>query len=93
MSARFTSGPWSAIGNTIYSLFFARGHERNKWDCTIYGDIDCSREELHAVALLIAAAPELYAALLQAQEYLGECAPAWEYEDNEELLRKARGEA
>lgn len=69
MSARFTSGPWSAIGNTIYSLFFARGYERNKWNCTIYGDVDCPREELQAVAHLIAAAPELYAALEKMLEW------------------------
>ena len=47
-----------------------------------------------ANAHLIAAAPELYAALLQAQKYLFDIAPAaHEYDANEALLRKARGEA
>ena len=46
-----------------------------------------------ANAHLIAAAPELYAALLQAQEYLHDVAPAMEYDANEALLKKARGEA
>ena len=50
-------------------------------------------DECQANARLIAAAPELYAALLQAQEYLREFAPESEYNDNETLLKKARGEA
>ena len=93
MSAAFTPGPWLTTGTTVYSLFFARGHERNKWDCTIYGDLYCPRDELQANAHLIAAAPELYAALLLAQAYLHEFAPAAVYDANEVLLRKARGEA
>ena len=102
MSARFTSGPWSAIGNTIYSLFFARGHERNKWDCTIYGDVDCPREEQQAVAHLIAVAPDMYEVLeaieialdkfhASPSDVLDEKAPIMNA--LRDALRKARGEA
>ena len=63
MNGQFTRGPWSTAGTTVYSLYFARGNERNKWDCTIYGDTDCPREELQANARLIAAAPSMYEAL------------------------------
>ena len=102
MSARFTRGPWSAIGNTIYSLFFARGYERNKWNCTIYGDVDCPREELQAVAHLIVASPDMYEVLEAIEIALDKfhASPSDVLDENapimdalREALKKARGEA
>ena len=70
MSAGFTPGPWLKMGGTVYSSFFTRGHERTKWQCAIYGDLDCPREELQGNAHLIAAAPKLYALLEECLEKL-----------------------
>ena len=87
MSARFTPGHWRAhnLGivsqgaSCVVAVVHWRGEEFEAEDAA----------NMH----LIAAAPELYAALLQAQEYLLDIAPAVEFDANEVLLRKARGEA
>ena len=100
MSARFTPGPWLTTGTTVYALHFARGHVRNKWDCTLYGGAGCPRDELQANAHLIGAAPELYEALTAMwADYIAVCSTkGWEptalVEHDMVLaaLAKARGE-
>ena len=95
MSAAFTPGPWLTTGTTVYSLFFARGHERNKWDCIIYGDLYCPRDELQANAHLIAAAPRMYHELVHHLEmtrvYPGEASE--DFKRIDAILKAARGEA
>lgn len=80
--SRFLMSDGKRIGMIECQTKYKRG-QGHKTECA----------ERDANAHLIAAAPELYAALLQAQEYLHDVAPASEYDANEALLKKARGEA
>jgi hypothetical protein len=59
---------------------------------TICLPVNSFGDERKATAHLIAAAPELYEALLEAQHYMQDCGCRMsEYPEIEQALRKARG--
>ena len=99
MSAPHSPGPWKLWDTDIDGDGFAHSDWPHVMtsdgtavcDLCDWGSLEL--DEQRDNARLIAAAPELYQALLQAQEYLHDIAPAMEYDANEVLLRKARGEA
>lgn len=68
MKAAHTPGPWLTVSNTIYSLMHAgwrKGTEqfKNRFHAYVQADMDCPDDEHKANVLLIAAAPDLLAAL------------------------------
>ena len=90
---KFTPGPWTFEGRTIYALEEAgwrRGEPvmRNRFDCSVQGPF-CPDAEKQANAHLIAAAPDLYDAL----DYLLNDDTHDAREQARAALAKARGEA
>lgn len=70
-----TPGPWEKDGLTVYALMHAGWHKgveqfKNRFFCGVQGDVECSTRELDANARLIAAAPDLLAALKACRDRL-----------------------
>ena len=81
---KHTPGPWKYVKSIgVYA--------GDKWEIVSFGS--CSTEEGHANAQLIAAAPELLAALEVAVEYFDrneiDCIA---HDDAKEAIKKAKGE-
>ena len=110
--SKHTPGPWLKNGNTIYALMrhtFKRGFEtfRNRFSATVHTDEDISYEEAQSNINLIHAAPDMYAALKEAEAGLeiavktilqmdpsrdwSKSSPRLAYECVVEAIRKAEG--
>lgn len=93
--SKHTSGPWLREDLTVYALEhhgWRKGVEqfRNRFDARPQGY--CPEEELLANARLIAAAPELLAALIQVEELLEDGHWSNTKRVLRELIAKATGE-
>jgi len=66
MSAQYTPGPWLRAGTTVYALN-DRGFNRM---CASVQDAHTAQAELEATAQLMAVAPDLLAALIEAEQFV-----------------------
>ena len=76
--ANFTKGPWKAERNQSfsYSIHTDYVHDRGH-DCNVIREVRCE-----ANAFLVAAAPEMFAALEAARDWMATQAPASDYANN-----------
>lgn len=77
-NGKHTPGPWLREGTTIYAVVqdgWRKGEPLmvNRFSVHINRGKDSTPEELEAIACLTVAAPEMYEALKQCQEYLRFC--------------------
>lgn len=82
--SKHTPGPWKREGLTVYALMSAgwlKGKElfKNRFWANLVCDASCSKEEAEANARLVAAAPELLDACIDARRWLAGWASAEPY--------------
>lgn len=85
---KHTPAPWRRLPDS--GVITARNDEFTICDCDI--DSDANADEYEANVLLISAAPDMYSALLEAQEIIRKETGATSFAI-ESALRKARGES
>jgi hypothetical protein len=75
MSATFTPGPWRQVERSPF-VYASNNDGFNRWSALLQADWSaCEQDELEANARLIAAAPDLLAALIEACAILDEQHP------------------